>query len=430
VTRVWQGMLPRTVAALGCHCDVGLVVVTTERWCCRFRLGARAGTGYFCLTAAILAVVPRRCIADRPPLPHKAMPLAGGWASHATCAEIVQRFDFSANYTETAFRRFHTCVELRAELPDWRSTHRPALLAGEDFPVTVTPSPRSPPGFWVLPAWDYVVSNYVRREGTFEPGELQIFKSLIEVGDVVCDVGAHVGSYTVPIATHVGRRGAVHSFEPFRLVYQLLMANVAVNGISNVYGHQLALGGREELRTVMGPALTRTSNIGATRVFAQVPPHFVHEHVLQYGEEEIVRVVPLDSLGLEHVNFVKIDVEGSLDMVLRGASRTIARHRPVLAVEHSDETPPSVLVEWGYRCVLAMPVHDLWVCVPHERFWRHAWLANIRVTGRTGLLQPGSVSPSAGLSTKAKEKEAADRRTGLQRRAVPPPALQHALQEV
>lgn len=331
------------------------------------------------------------------------------WATHSGCAELARRFDFSANSSafDVSFRKFHVCVNRRKELPDWRSLSRPTLLAGEDHPVIITPSPRSPPGYWVLPAWDYVVSNYIRREGTFEPQELQIYKSLVQEDDVVLDIGAHVGGYTIPLAGHVGRRGSVHAFEPFRLIYQLLIANAAVNGISNIYGHNLALGQHEEFREVKGPALTQASNIGATRVFDQAAPHFVREHVLQYGDEETVRIAPLDAMSFKRVDFMKVDVEGALEMVLAGAQQTIHTHRPILAVEHEGGSPPSELLAWGYRCFLVLPLHDLWACVPHEKVSRHEWLAQLQ--------EAQGVQPA---DPAAREQPVLERRRGE-----PPPTL-------
>eukprot|EP00747_Dinoflagellata_sp_TGD_P079348 gnl/TRDRNA2_/TRDRNA2_160471_c0_seq1.p1 gnl/TRDRNA2_/TRDRNA2_160471_c0~~gnl/TRDRNA2_/TRDRNA2_160471_c0_seq1.p1 ORF type:complete len:382 (+),score=53.78 gnl/TRDRNA2_/TRDRNA2_160471_c0_seq1:46-1146(+) len=297
------------------------------------------------------------------------------WATHAGCAEIVRNWDFSENYSDVTYMQFQACLVHRTELPGFRSKERPALLSGEHFPVAITPSKISPPGYWVLPPWDYVVSNFIRRDGTYEPLELELFQQMTRTGDVVCDVGAHVGGYTVPLAAHVGQKGAVHSFEPFRLVFQLLMANVAVNGLANVYGHNLALGEREELRSVLSPSLTRWSNIGATSVDNQVAGHFTKEHVLQYEGEETVRVAALDSLGLARVDFIKVDVEGMLDPVLKGAKRTVARHRPLMTVEHTGNKAPPMLIEWGYRCVKVLPRHEVWACVPQEKWGSTHWLA-------------------------------------------------------
>eukprot|EP00929_Paragymnodinium_shiwhaense_P065880 TRINITY_DN33001_c0_g1_i1.p1 TRINITY_DN33001_c0_g1~~TRINITY_DN33001_c0_g1_i1.p1 ORF type:complete len:443 (-),score=39.52 TRINITY_DN33001_c0_g1_i1:33-1361(-) len=310
--------------------------------------------------------------ADWTVLDHYAKP----WGTHSGCAEIVRRFDFLKNHSDLDlnFRRYHACVERRSELPDWHSHRRPSLLSGEHYPVAVTPSVRSPPNYWVTPAWDYVVSNFVRNMGTFEPGELSLLKALTGSGDTICDIGAHIGSYAIPLASHVGRKGVVHAIEPFRLVYQLLIANVAINGLSNVFGHNVALADVTERRKVLTPSLTQSSNIGATRVFDQTPPHFKKSNVLQYAEEEEVQVRTLDSLELQRVDLIKVDVEGALERVLKGAVETVSRHRPVFAVEHDSDSAPELLLEWDYLCVKVMPVHNIWVCVPQEKWRRHKWV--------------------------------------------------------
>eukprot|EP00928_Gymnodinium_smaydae_P083652 TRINITY_DN6689_c0_g1_i4.p1 TRINITY_DN6689_c0_g1~~TRINITY_DN6689_c0_g1_i4.p1 ORF type:complete len:464 (+),score=45.37 TRINITY_DN6689_c0_g1_i4:25-1416(+) len=318
------------------------------------------------------------------------------WWSHAGCAEVVRRFDFNLNHSEAdlIFKAYHRCLTHRSELSDWRSPHRPALLAGEHYPVAVTPSIRDPPGYWVTPAWDYVVSNFVRQMGTFEPGELQLYKALTKEGDVICDVGAHIGSYSVPLASHVGREGVVHAFEPFRLVSQLLTANVAVNGLTNVWVHQVAVGDVAEVRRIKSPSLEHSSNIGATRVFNQVPAHFETQNVLQYKGEENVRVITLDSMNLERLDFLKMDVEGALERALYGARETIRRHRPVLAVEWEGDAAPPMLEDWHYYCTKVLVMHDVWVCAPQERWWQHEWLGR-SMDGTTALLRS---SPDGGLA--------------------------------
>lgn len=306
------------------------------------------------------------------------------WASHAGCAEIVRRFDWQVNFSEHSYRRFQACLVRRKDLPDYRSPYRPSLLSGEHFPISVVPSRNAPPLYWVTPAWDYVVSNFIRRDGTYEKAELELFRGLVAEGDVVCDLGSHVGSYAVPLAFHVGPKGIVHAFEPFRVVFQLLMANVAINGLLNVYGHNVGVGEKSDLVRAKSPALTRSSNIGATGVYDQAIPQYSENHVLQYEGEEDIQVITFDSLNLERVDFMKIDVEGALEKVLAGSEITINKHRPLLVVEHFGETGPEQLVNWGYHCESVLPLHELWACVPQERWWRYKWLANVRSDNQNG----------------------------------------------
>ena len=297
------------------------------------------------------------------------------WATHAGCAEMIRRFDWTYNTSEILYRRFHACLARRKDLPDWTGSNRPPLMSGEHYPVSVVPSALAPPLYWITPVYDYVVSNFIRREGTYEPMELEVFRNLVKEGDVVCDLGSHVGSYSIPLAFHVGPTGRVYAFEPFRIVFQLLTGNVAINGLANFYSHNVALGDKPEVLRVQSPAIRRSSNIGATAVFLQAKAVYGENHVLQYEGEENVKVETFDSFQLDELQFMKIDVEGALDKVLRGGQQTIQRFRPIIACEHGEETAPELLLAWGYHCVLVLPVHDLWVCVPEEKWWRHRWLA-------------------------------------------------------
>ena len=91
----------------------------------------------------------------------------------------------------------------------------------------------------------------------------------VKEGETVCDLGSHVGCYSIPLAFHVGPTGRVYAFEPFRVVFQRLTGNAAINGVANVYTHNLALGDTSEVLRRQSPALRRSSNIGATAVFLQ-----------------------------------------------------------------------------------------------------------------------------------------------------------------
>jgi tRNA1(Val) A37 N6-methylase TrmN6 len=61
----------------------------------------------------------------------------------------------------------------------------------------------------------------------------------------VLDVGANFGTYSLALAAVVGPNGKVHAFEPQRLIYNLLVGSVALNALTNVYCHNVALGNRE-----------------------------------------------------------------------------------------------------------------------------------------------------------------------------------------
>merc|ERR1711972_428246 len=103
-------------------------------------------------------------------------------------------------------------------------------------------------------------------------GQSYALQTLCRRGDTVLDIGANIGGFTVPLAERVGPDGEVHAFEPFRKVFQHLNANVALDGLSNVYTYNIALGTKEEEVAAFVPDLTSFNFPSAIRVLDQFGP--------------------------------------------------------------------------------------------------------------------------------------------------------------
>lgn len=196
-------------------------------------------------------------------------------------------------------------------------------------------------------AHDIYVGGSFDAYGEFSEGETALFAQMLKPGMTVLDIGANIGAHTVPMARMVGAAGRVVAFEPQRMVFQMLCANLALNGIGNVQAHWAALG------RAPGQILVPPINYEVTGNFGGVSlGHW------QMGEE--VRCITIDSLALPACHVMKIDVEGMEAEVLAGAGQTIARHRPILYVENDREAKSKALLEamlaLGYR---------LWWHLPH-----------------------------------------------------------------
>ena len=70
--------------------------------------------------------------------------------------------------------------------------------------------------------------------GIYEEFETGIVKKLIKKGDVVVDVGANIGYYSLIFARAVGDNGKVFAFEPEPTNFDLLKKNLEINGYKNV----------------------------------------------------------------------------------------------------------------------------------------------------------------------------------------------------
>lgn len=180
------------------------------------------------------------------------------------------------------------------------------------------------------------LDRYVGRSldlyGEFSPGEAELFSRLLLPGAVAVDAGAHVGALTLALAHTVGPRGGVLAFEPQRLLFQTLCANVTINGLNHVWTYHAALG--ETKGEVSVPVLDPNQESNFAGLSLTVP-----------GTGETVPRTSLDALELARCHFIKVDVEGMEREVLDGARRTIERFRPVLYVENDRRERSAALID-------------------------------------------------------------------------------------
>ena len=82
---------------------------------------------------------------------------------------------------------------------------------------------------------DIYIGRSLDLYGEFSEGECDVFRQLIQPGWTVLELGANIGSHTVFLAKRVGPSGRVIAFEPQRIVFQTLCANIALNNLLNVF---------------------------------------------------------------------------------------------------------------------------------------------------------------------------------------------------
>jgi FkbM family methyltransferase len=138
--------------------------------------------------------------------------------------------------------------------------------------------------------------------------------------EVVIDVGAHYGFYTLLASRLVGKEGYVFAFEPSSRNFRRLSLNLQLNSIQNAKTFNFALGNFE----------------GSARLYHS---HYSGGHSIFFKrgtDSEIVAVKRLDNVvkqaGLERISLIKIDVEGAEKDVLEGALQTIKKCRPRITI--------------------------------------------------------------------------------------------------
>jgi FkbM family methyltransferase len=188
---------------------------------------------------------------------------------------------------------------------------------------------------------DMYIGRSLDAYGEWCEAELAVLFQVLKPGGVALDIGANIGTHTVALAKHVTSSGVVFAFEPQRLTYQLLNANVALNALVNVQClNRVAGDARGQMRIpALDPAVE--GNFGALKAEG-------------HQQGELVDMIRVDDLGLLRCNLMKIDVEGMESRVLAGARKTIKTLRPVLFVENNSEqgSPATLkaLEDLGYSC--------------------------------------------------------------------------------
>ena len=142
-------------------------------------------------------------------------------------------------------------------------------------------------------------------------------------GDVVLDIGAHHGLYTLLLSRLVGESGLVHAFEPHPSNVEKLRENIELNGMANVVVNELAVSKKR------GVSLFNYGNSSTVSSLKELSKQRDDWHEVQtVSVDEYVRAA-----GVGRVSFVKIDVEGAEDWVLAGMEAILARDCPTLLLE-------------------------------------------------------------------------------------------------
>ena len=167
--------------------------------------------------------------------------------------------------------------------------------------------------------------------GTYEPGLLALIETELRPGDVMVDVGAHVGVHALTAARRLrdlGGGGRVIAFEPTEDSAAAVRAAAERNDLP-VDVVRAALGEAEGTIELRGDPRYGTFDAGVRS---------------QFGDGEVIATAPLITFdgwaagaGLDRLDVVKIDIEGAEILALRGMRETLRRLRPrVLAIEVKD----------------------------------------------------------------------------------------------
>jgi FkbM family methyltransferase len=145
---------------------------------------------------------------------------------------------------------------------------------------------------------------------------------VLQPGDVLWDVGAHIGTVSAHFAHPRFKLSSLHAFEPNPGPRKTLESLFSAN--SRCVVHPFGLGDKDQMIT-LNLASVSSSMGSMSRDF-----HEGKQIEVQVRRGDTVR----RELGLPAPNVMKIDVEGFEPNVFAGLAETIAEHRPIIIYEH------------------------------------------------------------------------------------------------
>jgi FkbM family methyltransferase len=164
-------------------------------------------------------------------------------------------------------------------------------------------------------------------------------KEFVKDGDVIIDAGANIGMFCVK-AAHDFPHATIYAFEPSARTFAVLKKNAAP--YPNIICINRGLGDTEELKSMT------QIDLGAAGGRLDDSPMGALQSPWEKLISETASITTIDAAAKEKVDFIKIDTEGYEAKILSGATETIKKYRPVIAMSayhnaHDKEELPKLL---------------------------------------------------------------------------------------
>lgn len=173
------------------------------------------------------------------------------------------------------------------------------------------------------------------------------------VNPFVIDIGANIGAYSIPIAKSIESiNGKVMCFEPLRITYYQLCANIILNQLENCYAYNTAIGDYTGTIQIDELNYWDTVNVGGFTLL----PEFRHDrwHISYKNESTKTPIITLNNLELDrNPHIIKIDAEGYETKILANAGSFLEKYNyPIIIFEAWPEIRDKligILHYYGYK---------------------------------------------------------------------------------
>lgn len=218
---------------------------------------------------------------------------------------------------------------------------------------------------WMLFAGPHIGKCF-ELYGEYGESEVSMMRNFMRPGSTVIDVGANIGDMTLPMSMAVGEGGRVYAVESHPENFNVLCANLALNGVVNT----------RPINAFIASSANPETSSSVWGKFAYV------------SEKWSTPFLALDDIGLEACDLIKIDVDGNELEVLESGAMSIERFRPVLYFENDVQSRSAAVCDYAMRVLgydlyyHAAPIND-----PNnffgnpENFWAPATMVSKMMVG-------------------------------------------------
>ncbi len=155
-----------------------------------------------------------------------------------------------------------------------------------------------------------------------EDDMVELFRT--KEGDLVVDVGAHIGKYTIIASKRVGPNGKVVAIEADPDNFDLLSRNIQLNKLSNVVTLNYAVySEKKRLKLYLPTGKGESSYTKYNTIISDRAQH--KDRFLEINADTLDSLLLSNTIRQEKVNWIKIDVEGAEYEVLKGAKDILSK---------------------------------------------------------------------------------------------------------
>lgn len=215
------------------------------------------------------------------------------------------------------------------------------------------------------------VGHTLLQNSSFDATETNIMIQVLSLlrqyrgaGVIMFDGGANVGAYTLAAARSMYGWGEVIAVEAQERLYYALAGNIVLNNLSNARAIWAALSDKKGTLEIPEPDYYQPGSYGSLELIQTEDSEFIGQQLVKTQE---VSAITIDSLKLDRLDYLKIDVEHMEEIVLAGAKKTIKKLKPVIQIEvlKSDKEKIKEVIEKADYTVLDMNQGYDYLCVPN-----------------------------------------------------------------